>query len=108
MNEFQTMDEQTEDHNQTKPSVEQCRPISYNDVANKLLSDRFLLTALEFHSELVECGKEIPKLKEFFSNPGNFENQFSKPEYCAMGKSSNYRKLIYFKLLYYQIPLESK
>lgn len=87
MNESQTMDEQTEDHNQTKPSSEQF--ISYNDVANKLLRDRFLLTALEFHSELVECGKEIPKLKEFFSNPGNFENQFSKPEYCAMGKSLN-------------------
>ncbi|XP_046659376.1 RAB11-binding protein RELCH homolog [Homalodisca vitripennis] len=73
--------------NQTKTNNEVC--ISYNDIANKLLKDRFLLTALEFHSELVECGKEIPKLKEFFSNPGNFENQFSKPDYCAMPRSSS-------------------
>lgn len=58
--------------------------ISYNDIASKLLKDRFLLSALELHSELVECGKEIPKLKEFFSNPGNFENQFSKPDYGGM------------------------
>lgn len=60
--------------------------MSYNDIANKLLKDRLLLTALELHSELIECGKEIPRLKEFFSNPGNFEDQFSRPEYSAIGK----------------------
>lgn len=69
--------------NQTK-SNELC--FTYSDIATKLLKDRFLLTALELHSELVECGKDVPKLKEFFSNPGNFENQFSKPDYCAIRK----------------------
>ncbi|KRT78713.1 hypothetical protein AMK59_8771, partial [Oryctes borbonicus] len=46
---------------------------SYQDIATKLLSDRLLLTALELHTELVESGKELRILKDFFSNPGNFE-----------------------------------
>lgn len=47
--------------------------VTYSDIATKLLADRLLLTALELHCELTEAGKEIPRLKEFFSNPGNFE-----------------------------------
>lgn len=54
--------------------------ISYVDIASKLLNDRLLLTALELYCELTEAGKEIPKLKEFFSNPGNFEQQSARPE----------------------------
>lgn len=49
--------------------------ISYSDIAEKLIKDKLWLTALELHAELVEAGKEVPKLKEFFSNPNNFENQ---------------------------------
>ncbi|CAH2002758.1 unnamed protein product [Acanthoscelides obtectus] len=49
--------------------------ITYNEIAGKLLQDKFLLTALELHTELVEAGKEIRQLKDFFSNPGNFEFQ---------------------------------
>lgn len=60
--------------------------ISYSDVAMKLLDDRLLLTALELHCELTEAGKEIPKLKEFFSNPGNFE-QNSRIEVSSTGLS---------------------
>ncbi|XP_022161286.1 lisH domain and HEAT repeat-containing protein KIAA1468-like isoform X1 [Myzus persicae] len=47
---------------------------SYGDIAKKLLDDRLLLTALELHYELVEAGKELPGLREFFSNPSNFEH----------------------------------
>nr|CAI5819958.1 unnamed protein product [Callosobruchus analis] len=47
--------------------------ISYNEIATKLLQDKLLLTALELHTELVEAGKEVRQLKDFFSNPGNFE-----------------------------------
>jgi hypothetical protein len=55
--------------------------ISYGDIATKLINENLLLTALELHTELVEAGREIPKLKEFFSNPGNFEHQAaSRPE----------------------------
>lgn len=53
--------------------------LTYNDVATKLLSDKFLLTALEFHTELIESGREVKSLKEFFSNPSNFE-QHLQPE----------------------------
>lgn len=44
--------------------------------AEKLLKHHLLLTALELHTELVEVGLEIPRLRDFFSNPGNFERQF--------------------------------
>lgn len=59
-------------------------PIWYNDFADKLISENFLLTALEFHAELTESGREISKLKDFFSNPANFENQATnKPDVAA-------------------------
>lgn len=48
--------------------------LSYGDIAKKLLNDRLLLTALELHYELIEAGKELPGLREFFSNPSNFEH----------------------------------
>ncbi|XP_065212820.1 RAB11-binding protein RELCH homolog [Planococcus citri] len=54
--------------------------INYFDIASKLLNDRLLLTALELHCELSEAGKEVPQLKEFFSNPGNFEQPCVRPE----------------------------
>ena len=60
--------------------------ISYSDIASKLLRDGFLLTALELHCELTESGKELPKLKEFFSNPVNFE-QNSRVETSNTGLS---------------------
>ncbi|XP_037869759.1 RAB11-binding protein RELCH [Bombyx mori] len=52
--------------------------LSYEDIATKLLKDNFFLTALELHTELVESGKELPQLREFFSNPGNFEQHVSR------------------------------
>ncbi|XP_047517083.1 RAB11-binding protein RELCH-like [Pieris napi] len=52
--------------------------LAYEDIATKLLKDHFFLTALELHTELVESGKELPQLREFFSNPGNFEQHVSR------------------------------
>lgn len=60
-------------------SVEDKHTLTFNDIATKLINDRFLLTALEFHTELIESGRELKQLKEFFSNPSNFE-QPSQPE----------------------------
>ncbi|EFA00181.1 RAB11-binding protein RELCH homolog [Tribolium castaneum] len=51
----------------------EAKAVTYHDIATKLLHDKFLLTALELHTELVECGREVKQLKDFFSNPGNFE-----------------------------------
>ncbi|GBP19003.1 LisH domain and HEAT repeat-containing protein KIAA1468 homolog [Eumeta japonica] len=51
---------------------------TYEDIATKLLQDQYFLTALELHTELVENGKELPQLREFFSNPGNFEQHASR------------------------------
>ncbi|XP_069701255.1 RAB11-binding protein RELCH homolog [Periplaneta americana] len=64
--------------------------ISYSDIAAKLLNENLLLTALELHTELVEAGREVPRLKEFFSNPGNFEHQAaSRPEISPIPRSSS-------------------
>ena len=81
---FMMEDDTVSRDNQTKQTQE--HSISYSDIAYKLLKDRFLLTALELHSELIESGREIPKLKEFFSNPGNFESQTSKQEFSPIRK----------------------
>lgn len=64
--------------------------ISYEEMATKLLNEKLLLTALELHAELCEAGKELPVLREFFSNPNNFENSNIKPEpYTPMPRSSS-------------------
>ena len=47
--------------------------LNWDAVAVKLLKDKFLLTSLELHSELLEAGRELPRLRDFFSNPANFE-----------------------------------
>ncbi|KAJ7396579.1 lisH domain and HEAT repeat-containing protein KIAA1468-like [Pitangus sulphuratus] len=48
-------------------------------IAAQLLRDQLLLTALELHTELLESGRELPRLRDFFSNPGNFERQSGTP-----------------------------
>ncbi|XP_039313074.1 RAB11-binding protein RELCH homolog isoform X2 [Solenopsis invicta] len=64
--------------------------ISYEEMATKLLNEKLLLTALEMHAELCEAGKELPVLREFFSNPNNFESSNIKPEpYTPMPRSSS-------------------
>lgn len=45
-----------------------------NEIAKRLLKWKFLLSALEVHVELCERGREQPLLRDFFSNPGNFES----------------------------------
>ena len=47
--------------------------ISLDNVAARLLKDNLILTALEFHTELTESGHELARLRDFFSNPANFE-----------------------------------
>lgn len=46
---------------------------SWDGVAGKLLKEKFLLTALELYLELEERGRDLPVLKEYFSNPVHFE-----------------------------------
>ncbi|XP_037311437.2 RAB11-binding protein RELCH homolog isoform X5 [Pungitius pungitius] len=53
--------------------------ISVDGIAAQLIRDQYILTALEFHAELLEAGREIPRLRDYFSNPGNFERQSGTP-----------------------------
>lgn len=46
----------------------------WEEVANVLLEEGLVLTALELHTELLEWGREVPCLRDYFSNPGNFEH----------------------------------
>ena len=55
------------------PTLPEVTEISWDGIASKLLKDNFILTALELHTELVESGRELPRLRDYFSNPGNFE-----------------------------------
>ncbi|XP_033223376.1 RAB11-binding protein RELCH homolog isoform X2 [Belonocnema kinseyi] len=55
-------------------------PISYEEIAIKLINEKLLLTALELHAELCEANKELPILRDFFENPNNFTTQNIKPE----------------------------
>jgi len=61
-------------------------------VADRLLDDHLFLTALELHMELLESGRELGKLRDFFSNPANFERmgiaRNPNLNYVTFGESS--------------------
>ena len=61
----------------------------HDDIGKKLLDGKFYLSALEFHTELVEIGKELPRLKEFFSNPANFEIQMKLDPFHSFRKTAS-------------------
>lgn len=47
--------------------------VSLEIIAIKLIKENLILTALELHTELLERGRELNKLRDYFSNPANFE-----------------------------------
>ena len=57
----------------------------WEEVACALLEDGLVLTALELHAELLEAGKELACLRDYFSNPGNFESAFPQPPTALLG-----------------------
>ncbi|XP_076057124.1 RAB11-binding protein RELCH homolog [Oratosquilla oratoria] len=62
--------------------------LNWDDVAHKLLQENLLLTALELHSELVESGRELPRLRDYFSNPAHFEKYAAKPPDSSLAQLS--------------------
>lgn len=78
--------------------------LNYGDIAKKLLNDRLLLTALELHYELIEAGKELPGLREFFSNPSNFEHSSPQNDNISltlsMGTSQIYNPTSTYNFIY--------
>ncbi|KAL5022360.1 hypothetical protein ScPMuIL_001515 [Solemya velum] len=64
------------------PKAQDHTEITWDAIASKLLRDNLTLSALELHTELLESGRELPRLRDYFSNPGNFERtkeDFSSP-----------------------------
>jgi hypothetical protein len=58
----------------TNPTSTGQPKLTLDQIASCLLKQNFILTALEFHTELAENGHgELPRLRDFFSNPANFE-----------------------------------
>ena len=47
--------------------------LHYQGIADRLVQDGYLLSALELHTELEERGKSLKSLKDFFENSLNFE-----------------------------------
>lgn len=75
--------------------------LSFDSIAKRLLDENLVLTALELHTELLESGKELKRLRDFFSNPSNFECQTAAQQ---QGESvrNNLRKNTRFGLCAYQ------
>ncbi len=85
--------DEVESPDKTPPAVKQTdkvkasdpAPKSLEEVADVLLNEKLILTALELNTELLENGREISKLRDYFSNPGNFEHVM--PRLVATTKS---------------------
>ena len=67
------IEKELEEHVEPKQTHGEQTELTLDSIAAKLLKDNLFLTALELHSELVETGREVPRLRDYFSNPGNFE-----------------------------------
>ncbi|KAL3860033.1 hypothetical protein ACJMK2_010206, partial [Sinanodonta woodiana] len=67
------IEEELDNKPERSESVSVATDISWDAIASKLLKENLILSALELHTELVEKGRELPRLRDFFSNPGNFE-----------------------------------
>ncbi|GFV50542.1 RAB11-binding protein RELCH homolog [Trichonephila clavipes] len=63
-----------------REETEEIKDSTLEKLAVKLLKHNFILTALELHTELVESGRELPVLRDYFSNPGNFEKHIQETE----------------------------
>ncbi|PAA67325.1 hypothetical protein BOX15_Mlig028600g1 [Macrostomum lignano] len=62
---------------QSQLQKQQESKVSVHKFAEYLLTNKFYLTALEYHAELCERGEpQVPRLANFFSNPGNFESTY--------------------------------
>ena len=86
--------DEVESPDKTPPALKQTDRVKSNDtvssksleeVADILLQEKLILTALELNTELLENGQEISKLRDYFSNPGNFEHVM--PRLVATTKS---------------------
>uniref|UniRef100_F6X7U3 Uncharacterized protein n=1 Tax=Ciona intestinalis TaxID=7719 RepID=F6X7U3_CIOIN len=59
--------------------------ISIDDIAQALLKRNLILTALEFYTEIQEKGKDQTRLRNYFSNPSNFEQQITTKDSSGSG-----------------------
>lgn len=89
-----SMQQQTNSNSEKNSSNQ--NKISLDQIGSTLLKQNFILTALEFHTELAETGRELPRLRDFFSNPANFEQQNTQSSYnsgnvYSYGGNSNAR-----------------
>lgn len=66
-------EEQQQQQQQQKANTSQSNKINLDQIASVLLKQNLILTALELHTELAENGRELPRLRDYFSNPANFE-----------------------------------
>ena len=85
----EVLDNHGNERRPTSPRSISPRPLSDEDIdeiARKLLEGNFYLSALEFHAELVEVGRELARFKDFFSNPGNFEIQMKLDPFMSVSK----------------------
>ncbi|KAL4235190.1 hypothetical protein ACF0H5_006828 [Mactra antiquata] len=67
------LENEPEDDTRVRIQPSETPELSWDAIAAKLLKEKLTLTALELHTELVEAGRELPRLRDYFSNPGNFE-----------------------------------
>lgn len=88
------LENEPEDDNKLKNNAIESQEVTWDSIASKLLKEKFTLTALELHTELVEAGRELPRLRDFFSNPGNFERSKEDSPPSTLRMYTNYMLLI--------------
>uniref|UniRef100_A0A915IHS6 LisH domain-containing protein n=1 Tax=Romanomermis culicivorax TaxID=13658 RepID=A0A915IHS6_ROMCU len=85
--------------NESPPSSTDNKFSTYDSISRRLLEENFLLTALEFYAELMESGHECKRLRDFFSNPANFDfrvhlsNRFDASPNAGLARTSSAQTL---------------
>jgi hypothetical protein len=75
----------------------------WDEFASALLEEGLTLTALELYTELLESGKDLQCLKDYFSNPGNFEHTLPQTT-SALGYLQGMGKLLGYLTMIYSSP----
>jgi len=67
------VDTLTESQPPVNPTSNDDNGILLDDIAEQLIKNKYVLTALELYTEIQERGKDLQRLKNYFSNPSNFD-----------------------------------
>lgn len=93
-------DEYDATHSNSTLSSSKAKPTNHSldEIAEELLKNKYILTALEFYTEIQERGNDLHRLKNYFSNPSHFDLPVNYKDAFGGGSLCKFKLFIFFIL----------